>query len=441
MNLATIIEGHPDDAVALVSRGQPTTYGELRAQVAALRGGLAGLGLEPGDRLGIVAGNNWYFVVSYLAALGAGLVAVPMNPSNPASALAHEMRAVGTAAVVVAPSGRSAFEDVDRASVPSLRHVIGAGFVPEGGVDLEDLLAAAPAPLVDREPDDLAVLIFTSGTAGAPRPAMLTHRNLIANIAQVAAADADLQRSDDVGFGLLPLFHIFGLNVVLAGTLAAGARVVLIERFDPVSALETIEKHAITVVSGPPTMWAAFAGLPGVEASAFATVRLAVSGAAKLPVEVFQAVEARFGLHIDEGYGLTEASPVVTVSTGTGSPPGSVGVPVPGVELRLVGSDGTDVLVGDAGELWVRGPNVFPATGRTRRPPPGCSPGTAGSGPATWPWSPTRATSSWWTGRRISSSCRASTCSRPRWRTCSSSTRPWRRVPWWACRTPTPASR
>jgi long-chain acyl-CoA synthetase len=359
VNLATIIDGHPAESIALVSRGQSTDYGTLREQVAGLRGGFAGLGLEPGDRLAIVAGNNWYFVVSYLAALGAGLVAVPLNPSNPSAALAHELREVGAAAVVVGPSARAAFEEIDRSTLPSVRHVIGAGFGFPDGLHLDDLVASDPRPVVERDPSDLAVLVFTSGTAGAPRAAMLTHANLLTNVRQSLASGGDVQSSDDVAFGLLPLFHIFGLNVVLAVSLAVGASVVLVERFDPVSALETIEKHAITIVSGPPTMWAAFAGIPGADPAAFASVRLAVSGAAKLPVEVGQAMEARYGVHLDEGYGLTEASPVVCSPTGTDAPAGSVGIPVPGVELRLVDPDGDDVLVGDAGELLVRGPNVF----------------------------------------------------------------------------------
>jgi long-chain acyl-CoA synthetase len=359
VNLASIIEDHPADAVAIVSRGRATTYGELREQVAALRGGLLGLGLEPGDRVAIIAGNNWYFVASYLAVLGAGLVAVPLNPSNPSVALAHELAAVGARAAVVGPSARAAVAEIERAAIPTVEHLICCGDDGGGTVCLDDLLGAEPAPIVEREPSDLAALMFTSGTAGAPRAAMLSHRNLLVNIRQVLAAADDVQRADDVAFGLLPLFHIFGLNVVLGGTLATGSRVVLVERFDPVSALETIELHRITLISGPPTMWAAFAGLPGVEAGAFASVRTAVSGAAKLPVEVAQAVEARFGLHLREGYGLTEASPVVCSPSGTDAPPGSVGIPVPGVEVRLVDPDGDDVLVGDAGELWVRGPNVF----------------------------------------------------------------------------------
>ena len=359
MNLATIIEQHPADSCALISRGKPTTYGSLREQVGDLRSGLVALGLVPGDRLAIISGNNRYFVVSYLAGLGAGLIVLPLNPTNPSLALEHELDTVGVRAVVVGPAGRQAFAGIDREKIPSVEYVIGAGFAPEGGVPMEDLDSSTPAPIVERQPDDLAVLIYTSGTAGAPKAAKLTHGNLYANIRQTLASSEEVQRADDVVFGVLPLFHIFGLNVVLGVTLVAGSAVLLIERFDPVSGLEAIEKHGVSVISGPPTMWAAWVGVPGVDAAMLSSVRLAVSGAAKLPIEVAQAVEAKFGLTLEEGYGLTEASPVVTSPTGTDAPIGSIGIPVPGVDLRIVDESGDDVLVGDAGEIWVRGPNVF----------------------------------------------------------------------------------
>jgi acyl-CoA synthetase (AMP-forming)/AMP-acid ligase II len=124
VNLAAVIDPHPSDAVALISRGRTTTYGALREQVAGLRAGLAGLGLEPGDRLAILAGNNWYFVVSYLAALGAGLVVVPLNPASPARELEREIDSVGVRGIVVAPTGASSFAGVDRGRVPTLEHVI-----------------------------------------------------------------------------------------------------------------------------------------------------------------------------------------------------------------------------------------------------------------------------------------------------------------------------
>jgi long-chain acyl-CoA synthetase len=359
VNLATIIDEHPDDACALISRGKPTDYATLRRQVAGLRTGLIGLGLEPGDRVAIVAGNNRYFVVSYLAALSAGLVAVPLNPTNPQVAVAHELTTVGARAVVVGPAGRAALAGVDPADLPTVEFVIGAGFTPEGGLSFEELSTEMGAPVVDRNPDDLAVLIFTSGTAGLPRAAMLTHGNLYANIRQMlASADGD-QQPDDLVFGVLPMFHIFGLNVVLGASLFVGSAVLLIERFDPVSALESIQKWGATIVSGPPTMWAAWAGVPGVDPDVMSSVRLAVSGAAKLPVEVAQAIEAKYGLTLEEGYGLTEASPVVTSPRGIDAPAGSIGIPVPGMDVRIVDAQGEDVLVGDAGEIWVRGPNVF----------------------------------------------------------------------------------
>lgn len=359
MNLATVFDRHPDDAIALISRGKNTTYGELRADVGAYRAGLAEMGMEPGDRLGIVCGNNWYFVAAYLAALGAGLVAVPLNPTSPQLELTSQLNTVGAKGVVIGPAARTALETIDRDLIPDVKVFIGCGFVPEGGASHEDLVTGSPSPIVERDDSDLAALIFTSGTAGSPKAAMLTHGNLRSNIAQILSTPGNAQTPEDVVFAVLPMFHIFGLNVVLGVTLATGARLLLVERFDPISAIESIQKHQATVISGPPTMWAAWAGLPEAPEGAFDSVRLAVSGAARLPEETARSIERRYGLVLSEGYGLTEASPVVTSALGTSAPLGSVGVPVPGLEVRLVDEDGDDVLIGDSGELWVRGPNVF----------------------------------------------------------------------------------
>ncbi|HKY13864.1 MAG TPA: AMP-binding protein [Microthrixaceae bacterium] len=359
MNLAEVFDRHDGESVALISRGKATTYDELRSQVAALRAGLQGAGLEPGDRLAIICGNNWYFVAAYLAALGAGLVAVPLNPISPSTELSIELDTVGAKGVVVGPTGREIFASIDPGSIPTVETVIGCGFSPEGGVDLDDLIEGDTAPIVERDDDDLAVLVFTSGTAGSPKAAMLSHGNLRTNIAQMLSVPGHAQGAEDVVFAVLPFFHIFGLNVVLGSTLATGASMLLVERFDPISAVEAIGKHGATVVSGPPTMWQAWAMFPDIAADAFAPVRLAVSGAARLPEETARAFEARFGLHLAEGYGLTEAAPVVTSSVDTGAPFGSVGVPVPGLEVRITDESGDDALIGDSGELWVRGPNVF----------------------------------------------------------------------------------
>jgi long-chain acyl-CoA synthetase len=160
-------------------------------------------------------------------------------------------------------------------------------------------------------------------------------------------------------FGVLPMFHIFGLNVVLGMSLMAGACVVLVQRFDPVTAVETIIERNITIVPGAPPVWIAISLMEGVNASAFATVRMALTGAARMPEDATERLKRKFNIDLREGYGLTEAAPVVTSSVGIEPRRGSVGRAVEGLEVRVVDSEGDDVPVGDSGEVLVKGPNVF----------------------------------------------------------------------------------
>lgn len=357
MNLATIIEGHPAERPALVSRGKTITYGELRDRVGHLRAQLAQRGVEPGDRVAIIAANNWFFVAAYLAAVGLGAIAVPLNPESPAPEIERELAAVSARLALVGPGARTAASGLDTSCVPGFEGLLIIGDLVEAP------LAGAggePPPLADVRPEDPAVLLFTSGTAGAPRPAILTHGNLRANIDQMMAGPAHPEGPDDVALAVLPLSHVFGLNAVLDLMLSIGGSVVLAERFDPHTTLQEVATRGVTLLTGVPAMWAAWAALPRVPDHALDTVRLAVSGAAPLDPDVRQAVHARLGLDLAEGYGLTEASPAVTSGAGHDAPDGSIGVPLPGVEVRLVDSDGEDALVGDPGEIWVRGPNVFP---------------------------------------------------------------------------------
>ena len=359
MNLADIIEGHDAESVALISRGRPTTYGALRDQVAAMRGGLAALGVSRGDTVALLCGNGRYFVVSYLATVGLGAVAVPLNPASPAPELERELAVVDARAVVVEQSALSVWRSIDPGSVPTVQHVIApAALSLDGSVTIESLLESDPLPAVDMGDDDLAVLIFTSGTAGAPRAAMLSHRNLLSNIEQARSAGEAMGPSDVV-YGVLPVFHIFGLNVVIGSSLAAGACVVLVQRFDPTTMLDTISERGVTIVPGAPPLWTSFVQLEGLPADCFAGVRLALTGAAKMPEEAQRQLSQRFGIDLREGYGLTEASPVVTSSVGMPAKVGSVGRVLDGIEVRLVDESGADALEGDPGEIWVRGPNVF----------------------------------------------------------------------------------
>jgi long-chain acyl-CoA synthetase len=359
VNLAHLIDDHAADRVAFISRGRETTYGALRDQVAHLRGGLTALGIGSDDRVALLCGNGRFFVVSYLALLGIGAVAVPLNPSSPAPEIERELATVSAKAVIVEPAAVPAFRGVDRAAVPSLSAVVCTeGEELADSVTLASLLDSAPAEIVEVDDAHLAVLMFTSGTAGSPRAAMLSHGNLLANLAQGESANARID-SDDVVYGVLPMFHIFGLNVVLGLTLARGATVVLVQRFDPSTALDTIRERHVTVVPGAPPLWVAFSHIDDAPSDSFATVRLALTGAAKMPEEAMRRLSSRFGLELSEGYGLTEASPVVTSSAGMRSKIGSVGKVLRGIEVRLVDESGDDALDGDPGEIWVRGPNVF----------------------------------------------------------------------------------
>ena len=361
MNVASIIEGHPPAATALISRGVITPYGELTAQVAALRGALNGLGIARGDRVALLCGNTLEFVVTYFACLGRGIVCVPLNPTAPAPELERELRVVSARAVVIAPSAVAGWSGVDRSHLPSLAHVIAITELA-GALSYRDLTTSAAAPVIETAADDLAIMLFTSGTAGSPKAAMLSHGNLLANLEQLS----QVRKLDgsDVVYGVLPLFHIFGLNVVLAYSLMRGSAIVLIERFDPMTAIETIRDRKVTLIPGAPPLWMAFEQMHGLPSDTFASVRTALTGAAKMPEHTTKALYERFGLLVTEGYGLTECSPVVTTTTDVDKATaltkiGSIGRVLPGVEVRIVDDNGENVLQGDSGEIWVRGPNVF----------------------------------------------------------------------------------
>jgi long-chain acyl-CoA synthetase len=359
MNIARMIESHPADRVALISRNRDTTYGQLRDQTERLRGGLIAHGVGQGDRVAILCGNNRYFVVAYLAAAGLGAVAVPLNPASPAPEIERELHVVRPVAAIVGPSAAAPWKRIDRAAVSSLTCVVRAeGDVDGDELSLQTLLESDPAPIVDVAADAIAAMMFTSGTAGSPRAAMLSHGNLISNIEQDLTA-RDHTEEGDIVYGVLPLFHIFGLNVVLGVSFTVGATVLLVQRFDPATAVQSIVQRGVTVVPGAPPMWVAFSHFDELPDDSFASVRLALSGAARLPNPVYDRVLERFGLAIHEGYGLTEASPVVTSSAGLQRRPGSVGRLLVGQEMRLVGDDGEDVPAGDAGEIWVRGDHIF----------------------------------------------------------------------------------
>jgi long-chain acyl-CoA synthetase len=356
MNLLSMLDERAgSDRSALVHRGRTITFRELAEEAARFHAGLVELGVGPGDRVMIFAGTTPWFVTALFGTLHAGAVAVPANPLSPPPEMSTEMAAVRPALVVVGPAAAASIAEcaID-APVVAL-----PGANVADAIAYEDFLGQPGRTAVEREAADLAMLLFTSGTAGSPKAAMLTHRNLVSNLEQVHGARSELVDRDDVGFGVLPMFHILGLNALFTMVLFNGGSMVLVERFDPLQSVALVRDHQVTVVSGPPAMWKAWADHPEVGPDDFASVRIGISGAAGLGREVANAVQERLGVRLSQGYGLTEAAPVLTLGAGTGAPSTSVGRPVPGVELRLVDPAGNDVPVGDEGEILARGANVF----------------------------------------------------------------------------------
>lgn len=328
------------------------TYGEMDTEADRVAAGLRTLGVARGERVAIVMGNVPHFCYSYFGILRAGAIAAPLNPTLTARELGRILSDSGARVVLAAPPAMLPVTDA-MSSAPTVERVVSIS-------EWEAVLAGNETADEDVAPEDIAVLAYTSGTTAEPKGAMLTHGNLKANLdQQMAIPEAQVTR-DDVLYLSLPLFHIFGLNVTLGLMVMNAARGLLIERFEPVRALRLIEERGITVVFGAPPMYLAWAGIPGADQYDLSKVRLAVSGAAPLPAEVLDDFKKLFGIDIYEGYGLTETAPTLTSNRMTGEPrPGSVGIPLADVELRLVDDAGKDVELGDPGEVVVRGPNVF----------------------------------------------------------------------------------
>ena len=347
LNLADLVrsaaESVPDKA-ALVGANGSVTWGELDRQVDALAGALRGRGLAAGDRVGILLPNSVEFATAYFAVLRAGLVALPLNTAYTESELEHQLTDSAAALVVTDEARRPLVE------CPTL--VIGSQ-------EWHDALTHEPFDGARVGTEDLAVLLYTSGTTGRPKGAMLSHRALLANLEQLSRIEPHVVAPEDVVLLVLPLFHVYGLNAGLGMTARAGATGVVAERFDPVETLELVRRHRVTNIIGAPPMYVAWSMLPEL-GDAMSTLRLAVSGAAPLPPEVLAAMREATGHDVYEGYGLTETAPVLTTTLCSDTAkPGSIGRPIPGVQMRLVDDSGDDADAEDPGEITVRGANIF----------------------------------------------------------------------------------
>jgi len=349
LNLVRTAARLPDKAAILLD-DLTVTYRVLDDATARMATLLQSRGIEPGDRIALMLPNLPSFPVIFYGALRAGAVVVPMNPLFKEREVEYYLSDSGAKIIFGMPGEAEAgakaaeieFQDVPPAGLGELLQQ----HEPDRSV-------------IERAPDDTAVILYTSGTTGKPKGAELTHYGLDRN--QKTVTTTLLQITDaDVVMGCLPLFHVFGMNVGMNPAFDTGATLTLIPRFDPDKALTVIERDKVTLFEGVPTMYAAMLGAAANHPADLSSLRVCASGGASLPVEVLRKFEETFGAIILEGYGLSETSPVASFNhPDRDRKTGSIGQPIAGVEMKLVAPDGTDSPSGEIGEIAIRGENVM----------------------------------------------------------------------------------
>ncbi|UVI33534.1 long-chain-fatty-acid--CoA ligase [Paenibacillus spongiae] len=381
---------------ALYFHGKKMNYRELLAAANKMAAGLQALGVGKGERVAIMLPNCPQTVIAYFGTLLAGAIAVMTNPLYVERELEHQLRDSGAVAIIVLDLlyprlARVRGEAPEKGAVPELRHVIvtsmkdGLPFpksqlytlkqrregnrpaVPYGrhGVLAYSRFlgrASAQPKETDTDPSrDIALLQYTGGTTGLAKGVMLTHRNLIANAVQTAAWCYRMGDGRERFLAALPLFHVFGLTVVMNQAVLRAGMLVLLPRFEIDTVLETIKRLKPTVFPGAPTMYVAIINFKNVNKYDLSSIEACVSGAAPLPLEVQERFEALTGGKLIEGYGLTEASPVTHANPLWGKRKiATIGLPLPGTDAVIVDEETGDPLPpGHIGELLVRGPQVM----------------------------------------------------------------------------------
>jgi long-chain acyl-CoA synthetase len=365
-NLATMLResalAYPDKAV-LHFGGSSLTYAQLDAESGRCAEGLAASGLERGDVVAVQLPNLPEFLVAYFGILKAGMTMLPLNPLLRAPEIAYHLGDANARLMITFPMFLD--EAVKAAGETPLVVVPVPGSPPmEGFRPFADLLADLPADgragdITPTNADDTAVLIYTSGTTGKPKGAELTHFQLYMNC--TVAGNLFGARLDDVVLAVLPFFHVFGLSSVLNLSVRFGATLSVVARFEAKPVMDAIEADGITVVLGVPTMLQALMA-EDTSGRDLSKLRVGVSGGASLPGDVLRAFEAKFGIVVLEGYGLSETASTSSFNTSAEARKVlSIGQPIWGVEMRIVDDQDRRLPAGaeNIGEIVIRGHNVM----------------------------------------------------------------------------------
>ncbi len=343
-----------EQAIADVGSGRGYTFGELKGMVHALAGGLQARGFGPGKVVAIMAPNLPEYAVVFHGVAVCGATNTTLNPTYTADEIRHQLQDSGAEMLITIEmfleTAKAAIEGTQVTEIVTIDSVEGTTPFPE--------LFGEP---IEQVPVDVAthnvVLPYSSGTTGLSKGVMLTHRNLVANLAQCEPLIP--MAHGKTAIAALPFFHIYGMQVLMNSLLANGVRILSMPRFDLEQALQTIQEEEVTHFFAVPPMVLAFAKHPLVDQYDLSSLELVFSGAAPLGAELAQEAAGRIGCDVVQGYGMTELSPVSHATPPGGFKPGTSGVTVPNTECRIVDENGEDQDVGGRGELWVRGPQVM----------------------------------------------------------------------------------
>jgi long-chain acyl-CoA synthetase len=356
LNLASLLTDSAErtpDAPAVRLGEVELSYAELDDRSARLATLLRERGVDQGDRVGVMLPNVPEFPVAYYGVLRAGAIVVPMNVLLKRREIAFYLGDSG-AELLLAWHG---FAEEARAGAAEA----GAELIEvEPGAFAATLAEFEPRPdVAETAEDEIAVILYTSGTTGKPKGAELTHLNLARN-AEIASRTTCEVSAGDIVLGALPLFHSFGQTVGMNASLRVGACLTLVPKFDPGEALATMQRDGVTHFYGVPTMFGALLHHPGRERFDTSALRNCITGGASMPVEVLRGFEQAFGAIVLEGYGLSETSPVASSNhPEMERKPGSIGTPIEGVEMRVVDEGGLEVAQGEVGEIVIRGHNIM----------------------------------------------------------------------------------
>ena len=343
------------------SKNQILSYAELDAQSDAIASGLITQGVHPGDHIGLYGINSATFVALYLGIQKAGAVVVPINLLLNPKEVAWILNDADVKMLFYFEPFTPAISAI-RATLPNIETFICVGQERSDPSDLllPELLTSEPrTPNSAIDPTSIAVIIYTSGTTGHPKGAMLTHRNLVSD-AFAAGAALKLRPAQERFIVVLPMFHAFASMAGMIIPLLHGSALVPVPKFDPSTTANVIEQTEATLFLGVPSMYNLLLRLPEKHTAQIATLRFCISGGAAMPQEIMEQFEKRFGVLIYEGDGPTECAPVTCFNPIEGlRKPQSVGLPVPGVEMKIMDEQGNEKPLNEIGEICVRGPNVM----------------------------------------------------------------------------------